>query len=120
VVVPAETPHGFKAVGDDVLRVTSVHPERRRRADGPLARVITPGRDRRHSLPPLAMACSKEPDFPPHIGGKSGIVPRRRRSAGLGSPAISAATPYSSSYSDSSASSPPPAPHSFTLTRSPV
>jgi len=26
VVVPAETPHAFKAAGDDVLRVVSVHP----------------------------------------------------------------------------------------------
>ena len=26
VVVPAETPHGFKNVGDEVLRVVSVHP----------------------------------------------------------------------------------------------
>jgi quercetin dioxygenase-like cupin family protein len=26
VVVPAQTPHGFKAAGDDVLRVVSVHP----------------------------------------------------------------------------------------------
>jgi mannose-6-phosphate isomerase-like protein (cupin superfamily) len=26
VVVPAETPHGFECGGDDVLRVTSVHP----------------------------------------------------------------------------------------------
>lgn len=26
VVVPAETPHGFKSAGDDTLRVVSVHP----------------------------------------------------------------------------------------------
>ena len=26
VVVPAETPHGFKGHGDDTLRVVSVHP----------------------------------------------------------------------------------------------
>lgn len=26
VVVPPETPHGFKAAGDDALRVVSVHP----------------------------------------------------------------------------------------------
>lgn len=26
VIVPAETPHGFKGAGDDTLRVTSVHP----------------------------------------------------------------------------------------------
>ena len=26
VTVPAETPHGFKCVGDDTLRVVSVHP----------------------------------------------------------------------------------------------
>lgn len=26
VVVPAETPHGFKCAGDDKLRVVSVHP----------------------------------------------------------------------------------------------
>ena len=26
VVVPPETPHGFKCAGDDVLRVVSVHP----------------------------------------------------------------------------------------------
>jgi mannose-6-phosphate isomerase-like protein (cupin superfamily) len=26
VVVPAETPHAFKCVGDEVLRVVSVHP----------------------------------------------------------------------------------------------
>jgi quercetin dioxygenase-like cupin family protein len=26
VTVPADTPHGFKGAGDDVLRVTSVHP----------------------------------------------------------------------------------------------
>jgi mannose-6-phosphate isomerase-like protein (cupin superfamily) len=26
VVVPAETPHGFKGAGDDTLRVVSVHP----------------------------------------------------------------------------------------------
>ncbi len=26
VVVPAETPHGFKGAGDDVLRVVSIHP----------------------------------------------------------------------------------------------
>jgi mannose-6-phosphate isomerase-like protein (cupin superfamily) len=26
VVVPAETPHGFKNAGDEVLRVVSVHP----------------------------------------------------------------------------------------------
>src|SRR5688500_9782738 len=26
VVVPAETPHGFKCAGDDTLRVVSVHP----------------------------------------------------------------------------------------------
>src|SRR4051812_26872534 len=26
VVVPAETPHGFKGAGDDKLRVVSVHP----------------------------------------------------------------------------------------------
>jgi quercetin dioxygenase-like cupin family protein len=26
VVIPAETPHGFKGAGDDVLRVVSVHP----------------------------------------------------------------------------------------------
>lgn len=26
VVVPAETPHGFKCDGDDTLRVVSVHP----------------------------------------------------------------------------------------------
>jgi quercetin dioxygenase-like cupin family protein len=26
VVVPAETPHGFKCAGDDRLRVVSVHP----------------------------------------------------------------------------------------------
>ena len=26
VVVPAETPHGFKSTGDGTLRVTSVHP----------------------------------------------------------------------------------------------
>jgi mannose-6-phosphate isomerase-like protein (cupin superfamily) len=26
VVVPAETPHGFKGAGDDPLRVVSVHP----------------------------------------------------------------------------------------------
>src|SRR6476620_7376617 len=26
VVVPAETPHGFKNAGDDTLRVVSVHP----------------------------------------------------------------------------------------------
>lgn len=26
VVVPPETPHGFKAVGDETLRVLSVHP----------------------------------------------------------------------------------------------
>lgn len=26
VVVPAQTPHGFKAAGEDVLRVVSVHP----------------------------------------------------------------------------------------------
>ena len=26
VTVPADTPHGFKGVGDDTLRVVSVHP----------------------------------------------------------------------------------------------
>src|SRR3712207_4041896 len=26
VVVPAQTPHGFKGAGDDLLRVVSVHP----------------------------------------------------------------------------------------------
>ena len=26
VVVPAETPHGFKSAGDDLLQVVSVHP----------------------------------------------------------------------------------------------
>ena len=26
VVVPAETPHGFKSTGDETLRVVSVHP----------------------------------------------------------------------------------------------
>jgi quercetin dioxygenase-like cupin family protein len=26
VVVPAETPHGFKNVGDETLRVVSIHP----------------------------------------------------------------------------------------------
>ncbi len=26
VVVPAETPHGFKNAGDETLRITSVHP----------------------------------------------------------------------------------------------
>jgi len=26
VVVPAQTPHGFKGAGDDTLRVVSVHP----------------------------------------------------------------------------------------------
>lgn len=26
VTVPAETPHGFKCAGDDLLRVVSVHP----------------------------------------------------------------------------------------------
>jgi mannose-6-phosphate isomerase-like protein (cupin superfamily) len=26
VVVPAETPHGFKGVGDDTLRVIGIHP----------------------------------------------------------------------------------------------
>jgi quercetin dioxygenase-like cupin family protein len=26
VVVPAETPHGFKGAGDDTLKVVSVHP----------------------------------------------------------------------------------------------
>jgi mannose-6-phosphate isomerase-like protein (cupin superfamily) len=26
VTVPAETPHGFRCAGDDVLRVVSVHP----------------------------------------------------------------------------------------------
>jgi quercetin dioxygenase-like cupin family protein len=26
VVVPAETPHGFKGAGDDTLRVVSIHP----------------------------------------------------------------------------------------------
>jgi len=26
VIVPAETPHGFKGAGDDELRVVSVHP----------------------------------------------------------------------------------------------
>ena len=26
VVVPGETPHGFKGAGDDILRVVSVHP----------------------------------------------------------------------------------------------
>jgi quercetin dioxygenase-like cupin family protein len=26
VVVPGETPHGFKGAGDDLLRVVSVHP----------------------------------------------------------------------------------------------
>ena len=26
VVVPADTPHGFKGAGDDTLRVVSVHP----------------------------------------------------------------------------------------------
>ena len=26
VIVPAETPHGFKCSGDDTLRVVSVHP----------------------------------------------------------------------------------------------
>ena len=26
VIVPAETPHGFKCAGDDTLRVVSVHP----------------------------------------------------------------------------------------------
>ena len=26
VVVPAQTPHGFKATGDETLRVLSVHP----------------------------------------------------------------------------------------------
>ena len=26
VIVPAETPHGFKSAGDDTLRVVSVHP----------------------------------------------------------------------------------------------
>ena len=26
VVVPARTPHGFKSAGDEILRVTSVHP----------------------------------------------------------------------------------------------
>jgi quercetin dioxygenase-like cupin family protein len=26
VIVPAETPHGFKGAGDDTLRVVSVHP----------------------------------------------------------------------------------------------
>jgi quercetin dioxygenase-like cupin family protein len=29
VVVPAETPHGFKGAGDDTLRVVSVHPSGR-------------------------------------------------------------------------------------------
>lgn len=29
VVVPPETPHGFKAAGDEVLRVVSVHPSSR-------------------------------------------------------------------------------------------
>jgi len=29
VVVPAETPHGFKGDGDDTLRVVSVHPNGR-------------------------------------------------------------------------------------------
>jgi len=29
VVVPAETPHGFKCAADDVLRVVSVHPNGR-------------------------------------------------------------------------------------------
>ena len=29
VVVPAETPHGFKGAGDDTLRVVSVHPNPR-------------------------------------------------------------------------------------------
>ena len=28
VVVPAETPHGFKCAGDEELRVVSVHPSR--------------------------------------------------------------------------------------------
>ncbi len=28
VVVPAETPHGFKGEGDDKLRIVSVHPNR--------------------------------------------------------------------------------------------
>ena len=26
VVVPARTPHGFKSAGDEILRVTSIHP----------------------------------------------------------------------------------------------
>ncbi len=26
VVLPAQTPHGFKGAGDDTLRVVSVHP----------------------------------------------------------------------------------------------
>ena len=29
VVVPPETPHGFKGAGDDTLRVVSVHPSPR-------------------------------------------------------------------------------------------
>lgn len=29
VVVPAQTPHGFKGAGDDTLRVVSVHPSGR-------------------------------------------------------------------------------------------
>ena len=29
VTVPADTPHGFKGVGDDTLRVVSVHPSPR-------------------------------------------------------------------------------------------
>jgi quercetin dioxygenase-like cupin family protein len=29
VVVPPQTPHGFKGAGDDTLRVTSVHPSGR-------------------------------------------------------------------------------------------
>ena len=29
VIVPPETPHGFKGAGDDVLRVVSVHPSGR-------------------------------------------------------------------------------------------
>ena len=28
VVVPAQTPHGFRGAGDDTLRVVSVHPSR--------------------------------------------------------------------------------------------
>jgi quercetin dioxygenase-like cupin family protein len=29
VVVPAQTPHGFKGAGDDTLRVVSIHPSGR-------------------------------------------------------------------------------------------